>query len=510
MQTGVIYARYSCEKQTENSILGQVRECNIFAERNNIKVLKIYKDEAISGKTALKRPGFMQMIQDASAGLFNCVIVWKGDRFSRSRVDAAKYKAELKHMGVKVLSATEANVTGAEAVLMDGINEAFAEFYIVELAEKVNRGMVQNALDGKFNGGLINFGYKLDENRKVVIDESRAFIVRELFETYTKSSVSINEMVKIFKRKGYVNQRGKPFRHSTLRQMLKCPKYIGKYIFKDVVNLTMYPRLISDEMFEAAQQKMSENQINRGNFTSENPFLLKDVLYCGYCGEKMTTVSGTSSTGRPYHYYKCKNWMENQHELVSFNKGQIEDVVLRATSNFFYDRNLWNRIIEKYADTVDQNCVNIDEKKKALKETNDSLNALMKAIEKGADVDIFLNRIKELKELRIAQEEEVRQAQPMPRELLIESLKVFFNQVSIMDLMTMDLKKEIVRYFIKRIYVTNTDIQIDFHFDNKMGQSSLYMSIVQNTGIQAHQTGQSLELIYIEDMLVGIQVRIQK
>ena len=110
MQTGVIYARYSCDKQTENSILGQVRECNLFAKRNNINVINVYKDEAISGKTALKRPAFMRMIQDAALGKFQYVIVWKGDRFSRSRVDAAKYKSELRHMGVRVLSATEANV----------------------------------------------------------------------------------------------------------------------------------------------------------------------------------------------------------------------------------------------------------------------------------------------------------------------------------------------------------------------------------------------------------------
>ena len=41
---GVIYARYSCEKQTENSILGQVRECKFFAERNGINIIDVYKD----------------------------------------------------------------------------------------------------------------------------------------------------------------------------------------------------------------------------------------------------------------------------------------------------------------------------------------------------------------------------------------------------------------------------------------------------------------------------------
>ena len=79
MINGVIYARYSCEKQTENSILGQVRECCTFAEKNEISITKVYKDEAISGRTVAKRPAFLKMINDAQHHMFDCIIVysWK-------------------------------------------------------------------------------------------------------------------------------------------------------------------------------------------------------------------------------------------------------------------------------------------------------------------------------------------------------------------------------------------------------------------------------------------------
>ena len=148
MKKGVIYARYSCDKQTENSTKAQIRECTEWAKKNDIQVIDIYKDEAISGRTD-KRPAFQKMIADAKLHLFEAVIVWKGDRFSRSRADAAKYKTMLKHLGIAVLSATEANLVGPEAVLMDGINEAFAEYYSVELAAKVVRGQDQNFLEGR-------------------------------------------------------------------------------------------------------------------------------------------------------------------------------------------------------------------------------------------------------------------------------------------------------------------------------------------------------------------------
>lgn len=140
--------------------------------------------------------------------MFENIIVWRGDRFSRSRADAAKYKSELKRLGVRALSATEANVTGPEAVLMDGINEAFVGYFSVELAAKIERGMKQNEINGKFNGGRLPFGFKLDQNRKIVIDENNAEIVKYFFERYANFNVRIIELVNELKLKGVVRNDG--------------------------------------------------------------------------------------------------------------------------------------------------------------------------------------------------------------------------------------------------------------------------------------------------------------
>ena len=96
----VIYARVSCDKQREESIEGQIRECTAFARNKGYAILKSYVDEAISARTD-ERPQFQQMISDARGHGFDVVIVWKVDRFSRSRYDALKYKAILKKNGVK-------------------------------------------------------------------------------------------------------------------------------------------------------------------------------------------------------------------------------------------------------------------------------------------------------------------------------------------------------------------------------------------------------------------------
>ena len=88
--TGVIYARYSSDNQREESIEGQLRECQAFAKKNDITLLEPYIDRALSAKTD-HRPNFLKMIKDSATKKFDVVIVWKLDRFSRNRVDSAHY-----------------------------------------------------------------------------------------------------------------------------------------------------------------------------------------------------------------------------------------------------------------------------------------------------------------------------------------------------------------------------------------------------------------------------------
>lgn len=124
----VIYARYSSDRQTEQSIEGQLRECYAFAKANDIAVIDTYIDRAISGKTD-NRPAFQKMIEDSAKRQFQAVIVYRLDRFTRNRYDSAIYKARLKKNGVKVLSAME-NLNGSpESIIMESLLEGMAEYY---------------------------------------------------------------------------------------------------------------------------------------------------------------------------------------------------------------------------------------------------------------------------------------------------------------------------------------------------------------------------------------------
>ena len=160
----VIYARYSSDSQREESIEGQIRECTAFAEKNGITILRHYIDRAFSARTD-NRPEFQNMIKDSSKKLFDMIIVWKLDRFARNRYDSARYKAQLKKNGVKVVSATEVISEGAEGIILESVLEGYAEYYSADLSEKVIRGRTENALKCKFNGGTLPIGYIIDEER---------------------------------------------------------------------------------------------------------------------------------------------------------------------------------------------------------------------------------------------------------------------------------------------------------------------------------------------------------
>ena len=161
MKTAVIYARYSSASQTEQSIEGQLAECRAFAERNNLRIVHEYIDRALTGTTD-KRPDFLQMIEDSKRKGFQFVIVYQLDRFSRNRYDSATYKAKLKKNGVRVLSAKENITEDASGILVEGVLESMAEYYSVELSQKIRRGIEVSASKCQFFGGSVPLGYYID------------------------------------------------------------------------------------------------------------------------------------------------------------------------------------------------------------------------------------------------------------------------------------------------------------------------------------------------------------
>ena len=158
--------------------------------KNNLCVIGEYIDRAYSAKTD-NRPEFQKMIKDSIYKKFNAVIVWKLDRFARNRYDSLRYKMILKKNMVDVISATEKISRGSEGIMLESILEGYAEYYSAELSEKVMRGMTENALKCKFNGGYVPIGYYIDENNQYQIDVITAPYITNASFTYGAVITSI-------------------------------------------------------------------------------------------------------------------------------------------------------------------------------------------------------------------------------------------------------------------------------------------------------------------------------
>jgi len=140
MKAAVIYARYSSERQTEQSIEGQLRECNDYAERNGILVVDTYIDRAMTG-TNDNRTQFQKMLRDSNKQAWDIVLVYKLDRFSRNKYEMATHRKTLRDNGVRIVSAMENIPDTPEGIILESLLEGMAEYYSAELSQKVKRGL---------------------------------------------------------------------------------------------------------------------------------------------------------------------------------------------------------------------------------------------------------------------------------------------------------------------------------------------------------------------------------
>ena len=334
----VIYARYSSDKQTENSIEGQLKVCHEFARRLGHTVIAEYCDRAMSG-TNDRRPEFQRMIEDSKKKQFEAVLVYQLDRFARDRYDSAVNKHKLKQNGVVVMSARENITNDASGVLMEAVLEGMAEYFSKELAQKVKRGMRINAEKALYTGGgCIPLGFKIVD-KHYVIDEEKAFIVQEIFQQYAngKSLVEINNYLNDRK---LTTAKNKPFAKNSLYSILINKKYIGTYIYDDIEIENAIPKIISEELFYQVQEILTTNKKARARKKAQEEYLLTTKLFCGHCKDMMVGYCGTSKTGAVHHYYACKNNLKKKCSKKHAQKDWLENLVVNKCKAILTDENI--------------------------------------------------------------------------------------------------------------------------------------------------------------------------
>ena len=355
----VIYARYSSDSQREESIEGQLRECREYAERNNMTIVGTYIDRALSAKTA-DRPEFQRMIKDSAKELFEIVLVWKLDRFSRDRYDSAHYKRILKKNGVKVVSVKENISDGPEGIILESMLEGYAEYYSADLSEKVVRGMTDNALKCKFNGGMMPIGYVIDAEQHFQIDPLTAPFVLEAFKRYDGGE-TISSIMNWLNEQGLTNTRGRKMTFNSVGHILHNRRYIGEFRYRDVIVPDGIPAIVPQDLFDRVQEKLAKNKKAPARHKAEDDYLLTTKLFCGYCGAYLCGESGTSRTGKVHHYYKCVSVKKKRTECHKrpVRKEWIEDLVVGETMKMVMDDKAIEAIVSMLMDLQDRDNVNV-------------------------------------------------------------------------------------------------------------------------------------------------------
>ena len=471
----VIYARYSSDRQTEQSIEGQLRECYAFAKANDIAVIDTYIDRAISGKTD-NRPAFQKMIEDSAKRQFQAVIVYRLDRFTRNRYDSAIYKARLKKNGVKVLSAME-NLNGSpESIIMESLLEGMAEYYSVELSQKITRGMRENALKGKALGGQRVLGYKVNSDCYFEIDETTAPVVVDIFKLYS-SGKTVKEICDILNARGVKTARGGAFNKNSLHTILTNKKYIGIYKTKYGEIVGGIPAIIDKELFEMVALRMEQNKKAPARAKAEINYLLSTKLFCGKCRSAMVGESGTSKTGKKYYYYACvKKKREKACNKSNVKKDWIEDLVIQRTVTDI----LKDDVIEKIADRL----VELQKAEAAqsgtmlylensLAEIQVSIKNIMTAIEKGIITESTKTRLTELEDEKRNVEIEIAKESIARRIISREQIIYWISSFKDGDITSEKYRQQLIDTFVHAVFVYDDKIVITYNYSGENNTATI-------------------------------------
>ena len=375
------YCRFSSDKQREESIEAQQEAILNFAKSQNYEIIRWYIDRARSARTD-NRQQFQQMIYDSSQKEFRFIIVHKQDRFSRDKYDSAIYKKQLRKNKVKVLSATEPNLSGYAGIMLESVLEANAMGYSINLSNEVRKGMRMNAKKAQ-NTGKPPFGYKLSIKKNssgepilssrgrvthdIVIDPVNAEAVKIMFDM-TLAGAKIDDIVNTLNTKGYRNSSGGQFVKNSLGHYLRNERYTGTFIYNPSKRYKLeecieeddlpedsehriirveggLPQIVSKETFNAVQTILNNRKHKPSNHAKVD-YLLTGKIICGECGDYF---SGSThyKNGQPYHYYRCGRGNE-LCKMISVRKEPLENFVIKEMKNILYSEDIVAEILDRF------------------------------------------------------------------------------------------------------------------------------------------------------------------
>jgi site-specific DNA recombinase len=332
------YARVSSESDEQlNSLGNQIQYYEDFIRRNAAwTFVPGYIDEGLSGISTRRRENFNRMIDDAAEDTFDLIITKEISRFARNTLDSIQFTRQLLGCGVGVFFQNDnINTFDEDSELRLSIMSSIAQDELRKLSSRVKFGHQQAIKNNVVLGNSRIFGYR-KENRRLVIDEEQAPMVRELFELYATDQYSMKQIEALFWEKGYRNLNGKKIAHTTMSNMISNPKYKGYYVGNKVKVVDMFtkkqkflppeewvmfkdetgeivPAIVSEELWDQANailRRRSDDVKNRQGVCN-HANLLTGKLFCTCCGTAYYRRESQDKQGHKNSKWVCSGKIKN-------------------------------------------------------------------------------------------------------------------------------------------------------------------------------------------------------
>ncbi len=486
------YARVSTDKDEQlNSLDNQIHYYEELIRKNKAwTFVSGYIDEGLSGISTKKRENFHRMVEDGKNGDFDLIITKEITRFARNTLDSIQYTRELLNNGVAVFFQNDnINTLDEDSELRLTIMSGIAQDELRKLSSRVKFGHQQAIKSGVVIGNSRIFGYR-KENKRLVIDEKEAPMVRELFELYATDQYSMKQIEDIFWDKGYRNLNGNKIAHGTMANVIANPKYKGYYVGNKVKVVDMFtkkqkflppeewvmfkdetgeivPAIVSEELWEKANavlHRRSEDVKNRQGVCN-HPNLLTGKLFCTCCGEPYYRRESKKVYGPNNSKWVCSGKIKNGADTCpSFPiyESEIKPILYEVFQDTKADADaLAAEYIQMYTKMTDHNTLpsQIAEQQKIIDNANKKKAKLLQLNVDGMIADI------DFKNMTAQSNKEIEEAERQIRELnsQLETSDEFRQKIDAIkktlaaaqrDAAQGIISKEFVERYIDKILVT--------------------------------------------------------
>lgn len=348
-----------------------------------------------------------------------------------------------------------------------------AEYYSAELAEKVTRGMKENALKGLWNGGNVPFGYVINKERKLDIDPQAAPVVQEIFKL-SNDGKTVKEIYNIMNERKVTRSNGKALRYNAIRYILSNRVYIGEYHHMGVVIENSVPPLVSEELFNAVQLELAKNSKAPARHSADEDYLLTTKLFCGRCGAMMVAQTGTSGTkGIVYRYYACVRQKKHQCEKKPVSKTKLEDFIVYKTMEFLKDDGIIERLSAKLYELQYTESTVLPKLQEQLKQKEKEIENIVNAVQKGYATETLLKRLDGLEKEKHEISDAIAKEQLKAPIFKQDHFRMALYNFRKIDITTQEGKRKIIDTFINSIYLYDDHLKIIYNANSKEETVSL-------------------------------------